>query len=204
MTVKVIPAMLVSLLLLAACSATKVVSDQDGRVVVKGPRAAWGPNTLTADAQKEADAYCASRGRSKAVFMEGEVRLFDGDYNKFQCSVPSEDIYKRPEVQAAFGNIGTCVRKNVVVYDDFTSDVKSVSEAIGTICGPEINAFVDRFLAEKNQTPDYDLAFRTSFVDNQYKKILPFVLAWRKLVREGRPKEAVPTERELPNSLLGV
>lgn len=191
---------------LSGCLQTSVVSEKDGLITVKGPRAAWGPghDTRTSAAQAAADEYCKSLGRGPAVFEIGEVKLFDGDYNQYSCSVSHEKVMESSEVIARLEDISTCVRGNIPMLDDLTSDAGNIAKAIGTVCSRTINSFLDLYLQERSSTKDFNDSFRELFVASQNEKILPFVLTWRRILSEGWNKSQKPTQRELPNDLYGI
>jgi hypothetical protein len=69
---------LISLILipltLSGCAGSQVVSTDNGKLVVKGPRVAWGPEheTYTTEAQKMADQRCAELGRVRATYIGGK------------------------------------------------------------------------------------------------------------------------------------
>jgi len=191
---------------LYGCSSPKVVSNNQGIITIKGPRVAWGPghNTYTSDAQKNADEYCRKNGRDKAHFIGGEVKLFDGDYNKFTCTVKNEKIMQIPRVKKSLSDISTCIRKNIVELDDLSSDAKTIAEGIASICTPSINKFLIEFLSEKKGNSLYNKEFKINFKRQQYSKILPFVLKWRQILKQGWNKKRVPTKKDLPDSLLKI
>jgi hypothetical protein len=202
---KVIFAILI-LFVFSGCTQTAVINEKKGMITVKGPRVAWGPghDTQTEAAQKSADDYCRSKGRGAAVFEAGQVKLFDGDYNQYSCSVPHEVVMKNNDVLALLDDIGSCVRGNIPRLDDLTSDAESIATAIGTVCSRTINKFVDVYLSEREATDGFNKTFREMFVTSQNKKILPFVLTWRRLLQEGWKKEQEPTAKQMPNKLYGV
>ena len=198
--------MILSPLLLTACLQTAVVSDEGGIVTVKGPRVAWGPghDTRTDAAQEAADKYCESKGRGKAVFELGQVKLFNGDYNSYSCSVSHEQVMKNQEVLNRLSKIGSCIRENIPLLDDLTSDADSIAKAIGTVCSDKVHSFVDLYLQERATTNQFNYTFREAFVSSQNEKILPFVLTWRRLLQSGWDKSEEPTEEELPNKLYSI
>lgn len=188
------------------CGPAKVVSDNQGIITIKGPRVAWGPghNTYTSEAQKNADEYCKKNGRDRAHFISGEVKLFDGDYNSFTCTVKNEKIMEIPKVKKSLSNISKCIRQNIVALDDLSSDAKTIAEGIASICSPTINKFLVEFLNEKKGNSVFNREFKINFKKQQYSKILPFVLKWRLIVRQGWNNKQIPTKKDLPDSLLKI
>ncbi len=81
---KFIPFFLLSLTLIG-CAGSKVISNNGGVIVVKGPRVAWrlGRETCTEEVQQTADKRCAELGREKEIFIGGKVKPLAGDYNRF-------------------------------------------------------------------------------------------------------------------------
>ena len=201
---------LISLILiplaLSGCAGSKVVSNDNGTLVVKGPRVAWGPGheTYTNEAQNTADQRCAELGRGRASYIGGEVKLFDGDYNKFSCSVLTEKVLALPKIGSSLDQIGKCIRSTIPELDDLNSDAKTVADAVATVCSSTINNFLTLFLKEKQGTNKFNKEYRLLFKENQYAKILPFVLKWRMLIKNGRQNNLAPTEKELPSSMFEI
>ena len=201
---------LLSLILLVSfitsCAAPHVVSDTDGQILVKGPRRAFGPShdPYTADAQVTANQRCSEIGGDGATYVGGQVILFDGDYTKFTCTVPTEKIMQSVTVRNALDKIGLCVRSNIVELDDLTSDATTIANGIAAVCSTSIDDLLNLFLQLKRGSSNFNTTFRKQFKAEQNQKILPFVLKWRNLIRTGRNKSKEPTERELPNSLIQI
>ena len=201
---------LVSLILLVSfitsCATPHVISDTGGQILVKGPRRAFGPShdPYTADAQVTANQRCSEIGGDGATYVGGQVILFDGDYTKFTCTVPTEKIMQSVTVRNALDKIGLCVRSNIVELDDLTSDAATIANGIAAVCSTSIDDFLNLFLQLKRGSSNFNTTFRKQFKAEQSQKILPFVLKWRNLIRTGRNKSKEPTERELPNSLIQI
>lgn len=197
---------LLTIIFLYGCSSPKVVSDNQGIITIKGPRVAWGPghNTYTSEAQKNADDYCRKNGRDKAHFIGGQVKLFDGDYNNFTCTVKNEIIMEIPIVKKSLSNISLCIRQNIVALDDLSSDAKTIAEGIASVCAPTIDKFLVEFLNEKKGNSLFNREFKINFERQQYSKILPFVLKWRQILKQGWNKKQEPTKKDLPDSLLKI
>ncbi len=201
---------LLSLILLvsfiSSCAAPHVVSDTDGQILVKGPRRAFGPShdPYTADAQATANQRCSEIGGDGATYIGGQVVLFDGDYTKFTCTIPTEKIMQSASVKNALDKIGLCVRSNIVELDDLMSDASTIASGIAAACSSSIDDFLNLFLQLKRGSSNYNTTFRKTFKAEQQQKILPFVLKWRNLIRTGRNKSKEPSEKELPNSLIQI
>lgn len=194
------------ILLLTGCAAPHVVDVRDGVIEIKGPRRAFGPGheTYTRDAQQIADQQCSQIGGDGAQYLGGDVRLFDGDYTKFSCVISSQKLLKIPVVRSRLDDVGSCIRKSVPVLDDLTSDATTIASGIAETCGRQIEAFLDAFLSEKKSSRAFNEAFKKQFRNNQPKKILPFILSWRSLVRNGINRKSPPSERDLPSSLFQI
>lgn len=192
--------------ILGGCASTQVLSDQDGIIVIRGPRLAFGPGheTYTREAQAAADKQCESQGRDKAAYLGGRVALFDADYNRFSCMVSSEKVLALPDVKNTLADIGKCVRSQITELDDLSSDAATVASGIAIVCSAKIDSFLTLFLTHKKATKGFSNEFSKAFKADQHRKILPFVLKWRNLVRSGRKRNDRPTESELPDSLIQI
>lgn len=197
---------LITIISLYGCSSPKVVSDNQGIITIKGPRVAWGPghNTYTLEAQKNADDYCIKNGRDKAHFIGGQVKLFDGDYNNFTCTVKNEKVMSIPIVKKSLSNISICIRQNIVELDDLSSDAKTIAEGIASVCNSTIDKFLVEFLSEKKGNLLFNKEFKINFKREQYSKILPFVLKWRQILKQGWNRKQKPNKKVLPDSLLKI
>lgn len=198
--------LILSLAFLSSCAAPHVISDKDGQILVKGPRRAFGPNhdPYTSDAQITANKHCSEMGGDGATYVGGQVVLFDGDYTKFTCTIPTDKIMAMATVQNALDKIGICIRSNIVELDDLTSDAATIANGIAVACSTSIDNFLNLFLQQKRGSNTFNTSFRKAFKAEQQQKILPFVLKWRSLIRTGRNKSKEPSERELPNSLIQI
>lgn len=183
-----------------------MIGVRDGVIEIKGPRKAFGPGheTYTTEAQKVAEQHCSQLGGDGAQYLGGEVRLFDGDYTKFSCVISSEKLLQIPLVRVKLDDVGLCVRQSVPVLDDLTSDANTVASGIAETCGRQIEAFLDAYLSEKKSSRAFNQAFKKQFRNDQPRKILPFVLSWRSLVRNGINRKLPPSEKELPSSLFQI
>ena len=128
----------------------------------------------------------------------------DGVYNSFTCTVKNEKIMEIPKVKKSLSNISKCIRQNIVALDDLSSDAKTIAEGIASICSPTINKFLVEFLNEKKGNSVFNREFKINFKKQQYSKILPFVLKWRLIVRQGWNNKQIPTKKDLPDSLLKI
>ena len=173
---------------------------------IKGPRVAWGPghDTYTSNAQEAADKHCKQTGHDKAVFVDGRVKLFDGDYNKFTCTVSTKKVLRLELVRKSLSQIGTCIRATIPKLDDLQSDAKTIATGVGAVCSPLIERFLDVFLRNKQGTKEFNAVYRSEFRKRQFERILPFVLKWRSLVKHGRDKNQPPRQSELPDSMLKI
>lgn len=198
--------LILSVAFLSSCAAPHVISDKDGQILVKGPRRAFGPShdPYTADAQITANKHCSEIGGDGATYIGGQVVLFDGDYTKFTCTIPTEKIMQIASVQNALDKIGICIRSNIVDLDDLTSDAATIANGIASACSNSIDNFLNLFLQLKRGSGSFNSNFRSAFKAEQQQKILPFVLKWRSLIRTGRNKSKEPSEKELPNSLIQI
>jgi hypothetical protein len=105
---------------------------------------------------------------------------------------------------SSLDQIGNCIRRQIPEFDDLNSDAKTVADAVATVCSPTINKFLTLFLKEKQGTNKFNKEYRRVFKENQYAKILPFVLKWRMLTKKGRQENLSPTKEELPSSMFRI
>ena len=111
---------------------------------------------------------------------------------------------KIPIVKKSLSNISLCIRQNIVALDDLSSDAKTIAEGIASVCAPTIDKFLVEFLNEKKGNSLFNREFKINFERQQYSKILPFVLKWRQILKQGWNKKQEPTKKDLPDSLLKI
>ena len=115
-----------------------------------------------------------------------------------------EKVMENVDVSASFQDISACVRSNIPVLDDLTSDAGSIARAIATVCSSKVSSFLNLYLEERAAGRYFNDAFREQFTASQKEKILPFVLTWRRILSEGWSESQEPTQKELPDNLYGI
>ena len=109
-----------------------------------------------------------------------------------------------PIVKKSLSNISICIRQNIVELDDLSSDAKTIAEGIASVCNSTIDKFLVEFLSEKKGNLLFNKEFKINFKKQQYSKILPFVLKWRQILKQGWNRKQKPNKKVLPDSLLKI
>ena len=94
-----------------------------------------------------------------------------------------------------------CLRKNIIALDDLQSDASTIASAIAYACSAKYSRYVTEVVSQVNLFEHAKDKLRASFKSVEVQKVIPYVLAWRQVVRRGFSKSQNPTEKELPNNL---
>ena len=94
-----------------------------------------------------------------------------------------------------------CLRTNVIALDDLQSDAGTIASAIAYSCSAKYTGYIDVVVLQVNLFEHAKDKLRSSFKSVEVQKVIPYVLAWRQVVRRGFSKSQKPTEKELPNNL---
>ena len=152
-----------------------------------------------------AQQYCERYGKS----LEPRY-TFQGITGYYKCGNISENvinaIFEKPDVVAAQSTLGKCVRANVPILDDLMRDASTISAAVAQSCVAEFEALTKSYIKNLPNSAslddEYKNAVHSAFKNGRKEKALPYVLAWRNLVKRGWDKSKKPTETELPNNLF--
>jgi hypothetical protein len=175
----------------------KVTGDAD-RVSV------W--NVWTAeDGLSLAAQHCQNFGKTGA-----EIVSQRGITAYYRCQEISaeikEKIFASAAVRAALTDITTCIRTNVMVLDDYVSDASTIAQAVAQQCRESMAHFVEAYVSElpnSNQLSEaYLTRVKSQFSETEQNRVLPYVLGWRSLVKNGWDKRRAPTQKEAPDDLF--
>ena len=131
-----------------------------------------------------------------------EKKIYKDEYSHEEFG--EVEIKEIPRVKKSLSNISLCIRQNIVALDDLSSDAKTIAEGISSVCAPTIDKFLVEFLNEKRGNSLFNREFKINFERQQYSKILPFVLKWRQILKQGWNRNQEPTKKDLPDSLLKI
>ena len=93
------------------------------------------------------------------------------------------------------------MRTNVIALDDLQSDAGTIASAIAYSCSAKYTGYIDVVVLQVNLFEHAKDKLRSSFKSVEVQKVIPYVLAWRQVVRQGFSKSQKPSEKELPNNL---
>lgn len=94
-----------------------------------------------------------------------------------------------------------CLRTNIIALDDLQSDASTIASAIAYACSGKYSRYVTEVVSQVNLFEHAKDKLRASFKSVEVQKVIPYVLAWRQVVRRGFSKSQKPSEKELPNNL---
>ena len=157
------------------------------------------------DGVQLAQQYCERYGKN----LEPNY-TFQGITGHYKCGNIDESvieaIFEKPDVVDAQNALGNCVRTNVPILDDLISDASTISAAVAQSCTSEYKALTKSYIRNLPNSAslgdDYKNAIHSAFEDGRKERALPYVLAWRNLVKRGWDKSRKATENELPNNLF--
>ena len=152
-----------------------------------------------------ANQHCQKYGKPGA-----EIVSKTGITAYYKCqqmtAASKEKIFDSDVVKSAVSNITSCIRTNVVVLDDFVSDANTIAQAVAQQCRAKMDRFVDAYISQIPNSGSLSTAYadnlKTQFAENEKNRVLPFVLGWRSLVKNGWDRRTPPTEKEAPDQLF--
>jgi len=152
-----------------------------------------------------AEQYCARFGKK----LESNYS-FQGITGYYQCGNLDDTvvsaIFDQPNMVSAASALSECVRTNVALLDDLMSDASTIATAVSQSCLSELDNLATLYISHlpNSQALDdgYKNSIKSAFEDGKADRVLPYVLAWRRLVNRGWDKQNQPTEKELPDSLF--
>ena len=97
-----------------------------------------------------------------------------------------------------------CVRASIVNLDDMTSDASTVALAVADVCSGNHSKYVSEVTTQIAFSDEVKQMVRQAIVETAGTKLIPYVLNWRKIVKQGFNQKTEPSESELPNNLYSA
>ena len=133
-------------LILVGCAETKVISIENGLIVVHGPVPAknyW--YLINQSAQNVSDKSCVDLGMEKATYIGGKRHGFGEGLHNFHCVIPTEKILGMKKIISSLDEIGGCIHSNISNLDDLRSDAKTIAEGEIAVFGSLMYQLHPRF-----------------------------------------------------------
>ena len=83
----------------------------------------------------------------------------------------------------------------------FLCDALTISIAINEVCSSLHSEYVDEVISRIYYSDEIQNIIEDSFYGTSGAKIIPYVLNWRQILRNGFSADDKPTENDLPNNL---
>lgn len=205
-----------SLVFLVACSANNyatVNSSKNGIVLAYD---AYGMTpTLTEEAKGMAARHC-SQFHKDAYYIGWEIPnpLLTKEHHGFECverdidtGVLLASVERAMSSNSATNQLQTyleCVRSNIVSLDDMTSDASTVAFAVADVCSSDHSGYVEDVVKQISYSSDIKGIVRNAILETAGTKVIPYVLNWRKIVKQGFSRDRKPSQTELPNNLYSA
>ena len=168
--------------------------------------------TLTPEAELIAQKHCDTFLKNATYVGHRIPNIWDTkEWHDFECvekpftveevSFDVDQAIASSSTQKKLDKYLNCVRGNIILLDDLTSDALTISIAINQVCSSFHSEYVDEIISRINYSNEIENIIEDSFYDTSGSKIIPYVLNWRQIVRNGFSEDEQPTENELPNSL---
>lgn len=208
--------LIVSALTLSACQAGKhsIISSTSGAITVAYPGYKMTP-TLTKNAQKLAKKHC-SKYHKVASYSGARIPnpLSTMEWHDFQCiektvsvSQVNYDVNQALNTETVVRKISTyleCVRGSIVLLDDLVSDAATIAVAISDVCSQFHDSYVREILSSIEYSSRIKSIIRESITESAGIKVIPYVLRWRRIIRNGFNRTEKPSKKELPNNLYSA
>jgi len=160
----------------------------------------------TSDGLPLAEQHCAKYGRS----VSSSYQIVITGY--YQCGGLLENKFlaasSMPIVKTNKKKVSRCLRSNVVLLDDLRSDAKTIAEGVVETCADSFEQFYMALIKSHEDSPSFTIIYINSlkeeFRKSRISRVLPYVLTWRQEVRNGWDRNSSPTEKELPDKLVGT
>jgi hypothetical protein len=136
-----------------------------------------------------------------------DKRGITGYYKCIAMSAETKSEILQSELVKEKGSQMTqCIRTNVVYLDDFVSDAKTIATAVATQCKNRMVEFVDAYISQMPSASELSATFvsvlKEKFAEGEAERVLPYVLGWRNLVKNGWDKKTPPTPEQAPDQLF--
>ena len=168
--------------------------------------------TLTDKAKNMANEHCSTfykRAHYRGVKIRG---LSTMEWHNFECIEEPLNIKKvnyeiknaltSSDANLALGHFLSCVRSKIVDLDDLMSDASTIASTISDMCNDKYFIYTNTILGKINHNDKIKNLIQQTMINSRSVKVAPYVLIWRKIVREGYDKKRTPTIKELPNNLF--
>lgn len=201
---------------LAGCGAgTHTTLNSSNKGIVISYDAYGMTPTLTADAKQMAVNHCASYYKD-AQYIGWEVPnpLLTKENHGFECverEIDSNALLADVERAMTSGeanyyldNYLDCIRENIVELDDLTSDASTVALAVADMCSPYHYDYIEEIIIQISYSQDIKGKVRESLTSSSGTKVIPYVLNWRKIIKNGFNQSQQPSHNELPNGLYSA
>jgi hypothetical protein len=171
--------------------------------------------TLTADAKQMAIKHCASYYKD-AQYIGWEIPspLLTKENHGFECverEIDSNVLVADVERAMTSGkanyylnNYLDCIRENIVALDDLTSDASTVALAVADMCSTYHYDYIEEIVIQIYYSQDIKGIVREALTSSSNTKVIPYVLNWRKIIKNGFNQSQQPSSNELPNGLYSA
>ena len=208
--------LLIPLILLTGCSAKNydTVSSSEKGIVVSYNAYGAAP-TLTPEAREMAARHCA-KFYKEAEYVGWDIPniMLTEEHHGFECvqgeiNMPAlmAGVDKAMSSDKATGQLSQyldCVRASIVNLDDMTSDASTVALAVADVCSGNHSKYVSEVTTQIAFSDEVKQMVRQAIVESAGTKLIPYVLNWRKIVKQGFNQKTEPSESELPNNLYSA
>jgi len=168
--------------------------------------------TLTDKAKVMANNHC-SKYYKKAHYRGVKIRgLSTMEWHNFQCvdeplNIKNINYNIKNAITSSPANSSlniflSCVRTKIVSLDDLMSDASTIASTISDMCNTKYYDYINIILNQIDHNDRVKNLVQQSMLDSRSIKVAPYVLIWRKIIREGFDKTKVPSDKELPNELF--
>ena len=168
--------------------------------------------TLTDKAKLMANDHC-SQFYKKAHYKGSRIRgLSTMEWHDFQCVEEPVNIKKinydignalaSNPANLALDDFLSCVRDKIVSLDDMMSDASTIASTIADMCNSTYYSYINIVLEKINHNDKIKDLVKKSMLKSRSIKVAPYVLIWRKIVRNGFDKSRKPSVKELPKNLF--
>ena len=96
------------------------------------------------------------------------------------------------------------MRANIINLDDMTSDASTVALAVADVCSGNHSKYISEVTTHIAFSGRVKQLVRQAIADSAGTKLIPYVLNWRKIVKQGFSQKSKPSESELPNNLYSA
>ena len=153
-----------------------------------------------------AEQHCAKYGKKVVSYSQSGIT------GLYKCGGSINDdfdrVFELQLVKTALKKLGDCIRSNVVFLDDLTSDAKTISSAVSQICEDDFISLYELILNNHKDasslTIDYKNKFKLAQLEKSVNRVIPYVLAWRRVVASGWDAQKTPTEKEIPDNIFEI